>query len=283
MIHKEFDIILRTVRDLFTEEVERLVIDSKEQFKKILHFVNILCPNLRKKVVFHQGDEDLFEKSQIAQQIEKLYHTKVSLRSGGYLVIEQTEGLVAIDVNSGKFVSKKNLEETVFKVNIEAANEVARQIRLRDLGGIIIMDFIDMEKEGNRNKVYQKFTEALKQDKARSNVLPVSEIGLIQMTRKRMRGSIESKMYDNCPYCKGRGSIKSTLTMAISAIRQMKRMLKSLPHRSKISLYAHPDVAWRLLNEQRYAISFLEDKYKSKITINEDPKKHIEDLSLKTN
>ncbi|MBM3252923.1 MAG: Rne/Rng family ribonuclease [Candidatus Omnitrophica bacterium] len=281
LLHQEYDIILRNIRDTFTEDVDKLFIDSKEQFKRILHFVNILCPHLKRNISYYTGDEDLFEKFNIDTEIEKLYRTRVGLRSGGYIVIEQTEGLVAIDVNSGKFVGKKSLEDTVFNVNMEAANEIARQIKLRDLGGIIIIDFIDMEKESHRNRVYQTFLEALKLDKARSNVLPVSEIGLIQMTRQRTRRSIESKMYDSCSYCKGRGSIKSALTMSILAIRNLKKMLKDLHRRSNVSIYVHPDVAWKLLNEQRSAISYLEDRYKSKIIINEDPKKHIEDIEIK--
>ncbi len=280
LLHQEYDIILRTIRDTFTEDIDKFVVDSREQFKRIMHFVNMLCPHLKKNVSLYSGDEDIFEKFNIENQIEKLYQTRVNLRSGGYVVIEQTEGLVAIDVNSGKFVGRKNLEETVFNVNIEAANEVARQIRLRDLGGIIIIDFIDMEKESHKNRVYQTFLEALKLDKARSNVLHLSEIGLVQMTRQRIRRSIESRMYDNCPYCKGRGSIKSAVTMSILTIRNIRKALKNLKNRSSISVYVHPDVAWRLLNEQRSSISYLEDRYRSKIIINEDPKKHIEDLNI---
>ncbi len=280
LLHQEYDILLRTIRDTFTEDVDRLVIDSKEQFKRLMHFVNMLCPHLRKNVSYYLGEEDLFEKFTIDKEIQKLYQMRVNLRSGGYVVIEQTEGLVAVDVNSGKFVGRKNLEDTVFNVNMEAANEIARQIRLRDLGGIIIIDFIDMEKSSHRERVYQTFLEALKADKARSNVLSVSEIGLIQMTRQRIRRSIESRMYDNCPYCKGRGSIKSALTVTILAIRSLKKTLKNLRRRGNISIYVHPDVAWKLLNEQRSAISYLEDRYKSRILINEDPKKHIEDISI---
>ncbi|MFH0839358.1 MAG: Rne/Rng family ribonuclease [Candidatus Omnitrophota bacterium] len=280
LLHKEYDIILRTIRDSFTEDVDKFVVNSKEQFKRIMHFVHILCPHLKKKVILYLGNEDVFEKFSVEQQVDKLYQTRVDLKSGGYVVIEPTEGLAAIDVNSGKFVGKKNLEDTVFNVNMEAADEIAKQIRMRDLGGIIIIDFIDMDKESHRNRVYQKFLEVLKFDRARTRVLPVSEIGLIQMTRQRIRSSIESKMYEACRYCKGRGSIKSALTVSILAIRKVKNVLKDLHRRSSACLSVHPDVAWKLLNEQRSAISYLEERYRSKIVINSDSKRHVEDISI---
>ena len=169
------------------------------------------------------------------------------MKSGGYLVIEPTESLVAIDVNTGKFKGKKRLEDTAFLTNMEAAREVARQIRLRDLGGIVIIDFIDMESYQNRKKVRIALTEAMKRDKAKYNILPVSELGLVEMTRQRLRKSLESVAYQICPYCEGRGTIKSITTMSIKALRMLKKYFVDT-RKKEAQLLVHPDVAARLLN-----------------------------------
>src|SRR3989338_8288133 len=180
-----------------------------------MKFLSIYAPHLRSRVRFYRGQIPLFERFEIEPQIDKLYNRIVHLKSGGYLIFDETESLVAIDVNSGKFVGKKNLEDTAFKTNLEAAEEVPRQLKLRDLGGIIIIDFIDMEYPAHRKAVFKTLEKQLEDDKAKANILNISSIGLVEMTRQRVRKSMESKSYQKCPYCSGRGIVKSIPTISI--------------------------------------------------------------------
>ncbi|MFH0763726.1 MAG: Rne/Rng family ribonuclease, partial [Candidatus Omnitrophota bacterium] len=209
LVHQEYDIILRVTRDIFTNDVSRLDIDSKNEFRRISRFLRILAPHLRPRLRFYTERVPLFEKHDIEKQVEKIYDRIVQLKSGGYLIFDQTESLVAIDVNSGKFVGRRNLEDTVFKTNLEAAEEIPRQLKLRDLGGIIIIDFIDMEYPEHRRNVFKTLERNLEDDKAKTKILNISSIGLVEMTRQRVRESIESKSYQKCPYCNGRGIVKS--------------------------------------------------------------------------
>ncbi|MCM8761378.1 MAG: Rne/Rng family ribonuclease [Candidatus Omnitrophica bacterium] len=221
LIHAEFDLILRVTRDIFTSDFTKLEIDSKSDFRRISRFLRMLAPQLRQRVRFYNERMPLFEKYDIEKQIEKIYDRIVQLKSGGYLIFDQTESLVAIDVNSGKFVGRKNLEDTAYKTNLEAAEEVARQLKLRDLGGIIIIDFIDMEYAEHRKNVFRALERALENDKAKTKILNISSIGLVEMTRQRVRESIESKSYQKCPYCNGRGIVKSISTVSIELIRKL--------------------------------------------------------------
>jgi len=279
LIHQEHDLLLRVVRDIFTKDVKNLLVDSREEYAKILHFVRSLLPNLRMRVKFYKGTTPLFERYGIEKEIAKIYENRIYLKRKGYIVIEQTEGLVAIDVNTGRFTGKRDLEETAFTTNMEAAKEIARQIRLRDIGGIIIIDFIDMESREHRHQVFRTLTDALKRDKAKTKVLSISVIGIVEMTRQRMRKSVESVYYKICPYCGGRGSVKSVVTMSIEAKRKLEHVLKGKPSKQMI-IYAHPDVIKNLLTQDRSSISYLENRFKSKIILREDSKFHIEDLKI---
>jgi ribonuclease G len=228
LIHQEYDLVLRVARDMFTDDVSRLDVDFNVDFKRISHFLRILAPHLRPRLKFHHDRVPIFEKFDIEPQIEKIYNRTVQLKSGGYLIFDQTESLLAIDVNSGKFVGKRNLEDTAFRTNMEAAEEVARQLKLRDLGGIIIIDFIDMEYGEHRKSVFKTLEKHLEGDKAKSKILNISPIGLVEMTRQRVRRSIESKSYQNCPYCNGRGMVKSIPTVAIELMRKLERALADI-------------------------------------------------------
>lgn len=280
LLHQEHGLVFRILRDHFTENVDRVVVDSKTEYREMVRYAAQLMPHMRRRVELYTDMEPLFEKRHIEQEIEKIYKRKVELKNGGYLIIEQTESLVAIDVNSGKYVGKKDVEETVFAVNMEAAKEVARQIKLRDLGGIIVIDFIDMKSGEHRKKVYRLLEEQVKQDKAKTNILEISELGLVQMTRQRSRKPVESLAYQLCPYCQGKGATKSVQTMAITAIRKIKTFFSANRSAKKIEVAVHPDVASRLFNEDRNSINYLERSCGAHINIKPDSSLHIENVKV---
>ena len=279
VLHEEYDLILRVVRDYLTEDTDKLIIDSRDDYRKMLHFLSMASPHLRSKLELYEADIPLFDRKLIEKEIEKIFERKVYLKSGGYITIEQTEGLVAIDVNSGKFTEKKNLEETAFAINMEAAKEIARQIRLRDLGGIIVIDFIDMNQAGHRRKVFEALLSLLKRDKAKTDVSPLSELCLVEMTRQRMRRSLESVSFRECPYCSGKGLIKSVSTISIQALRKVKKFLKESKKR-QVELHVHPEVASRLFNEDRLAIESIEKTFKGRVIVKADPILHVEDIKI---
>jgi ribonuclease G len=267
LIHQDLDLITRTIRDFFTTDTEQVVIDSNKDHRRITDFVRHFMPRLRSKVVLYGEQEPLFERYGIEEKIQKALDRRVGLRSGGYLVIERTEALTAIDVNTGRFVGKRNQEETIFRTNLEAAQEVVRQLRLRNLGGIIIIDFIDMEKESNRKKVYESLKEAIKRDKARTNILKISELGLVEMTRQRSRESLENQLLSPCPYCEGRGRIKSPVTIAYDLLRAIKKQQASLTDGGNIIVRLHPDIANFLYDEKNNSLDNLEREINHKIII----------------
>lgn len=278
-LHQEYDLILRVARDYLTDAVQKIIIDGKEQYKQIYHFIAAISPHLKGHIEFYRQEIPLFETRGIDKEISKIYHRKVYLKSGGYIIIEPTESLVTVDVNSGKFIGKKNLEETAFATNLEAAREIARQIRLRDLGGIIIIDFIDMEISRHRHKVLEVLKEAIKPDRAKTNILPLSPIGLVEMTRQRIRGSLESVYYQSCPYCQGRGSVKSITTMSIETQRLLRMHLKQKRPRQAI-IKVNSLVAQRLSSVDKNLILQLEREFRSKILIQEDPVLQIDDVRI---
>ncbi|MBI4437216.1 MAG: Rne/Rng family ribonuclease [Candidatus Omnitrophica bacterium] len=280
LVHEEHDLILRMVRDSFSEEIQKMMIDSKAEYKKALHFVKSLVPELHARLEYYRGDIPLFKRKGIEEEIEKIYARKVYLKSGAYVVIEKTEGLVAIDVNTGKFTGKKKQEDTAFKTNLEAADEIARQVRLRDIGGIIVIDFIDMEMEGHRRELFRSLVDDFRRDKAKTNILSISEIGVVEMTRQRMRQDPESVSYQGCPYCLGRGSVKSVETVSISAVREVKKFFAQMGRSSEAILSVHPDVAAHLLRDNRRSLNSLERIFNARITLCEDPKLHIEDVKV---
>jgi len=212
LIYEEYDLVLRAARDLFTKEIDIILIDSKEEFRRIYNFIRSFLPHFRRRIRFYRGTEPLFKNVGIEDQINMTFDRKISLKSGGYIIIEPTEALVSIDVNTGQFVgakgSKRDPEQTAFLTNREAAREITKQLRLKDLGGIIIIDFIDMRKRDHERAVLNELKEGIKRDKAKIKILPFSEIGLVEMTRQRMRKGLESTSYKTCPNCKGRGLVR---------------------------------------------------------------------------
>jgi ribonuclease G len=267
LIHQDLDLITRTIRDFFTNDTEHVVIDSAKDHRRIVDFVGHFMPRLKSKLVLYSEKEPLFDRHSIEEKVEKALDRRVWLRSGGYIIIERTEALTAIDVNTGRFVGKRDQEETILKTNMEATSEVVRQLRLRNLGGIIIIDFIDMEKEGNRKKVYEALKNALKKDKARTNILKISELGLVEMTRQRTRESLENQLLSPCLHCDGRGRIKSSVTIAYDILRAIKKQQTSLENGKNIVLRLHPTVANFLYDEKANSLEALEREINHKIII----------------
>ncbi|MGZ8833541.1 MAG: Rne/Rng family ribonuclease [Thermoanaerobaculia bacterium] len=220
-IHHDLDLILRTIRDVLSPEFKTVWVDSVDEYQRIVEFLDQIQPQLVSRVRLYRRDEPIFDEFGIEPEIAKALKSKVWLKSGGYIVINQTEALVAIDVNTGKYVGKKNLEETVFRTNLEAAKEIVRQIRLRDLGGIIVLDFIDMEDPSNRANLFESLEEEIRKDRSKTKILQISEFGLIEMTRKRVRQSLERSLTQACPYCGGSGRIKSNTTVALEIWREL--------------------------------------------------------------
>ena len=258
LLHEEMDLTFRVVRDLFSPEVEEFLVDTDEGYAKVLQYARTLVPQLADLVKRYEGKLPIFEATGIEKEIDKALRRRVWLKSGGYIVIDHTEALVAIDVNTGKYVGKRDFEETVLKINLEAAAEAVRQIRLRDLGGIIILDFIDMERAEHREQVSRALKKALADDKARTNVLEISELGIVEMTRKRARQDLQSMFFAACPTCKGSGEVKSDATLAAEIFRKIQAQAADAPPGGEVAVRAHPEVAHRLEVEERDGVERLQ-------------------------
>ena len=279
LAYKDLNFVQRVLRDITDEDVETIHVDSKDKLKEVEKFTNKFLPGLKGKAKQYTGDIPLFEKFGIDMEIERGLSNKVYLRSGGSLNIDQTEALVSIDVNTGKFVGRKTLEETILRTNLEAVKEIAYQLRLRNCGGIIIIDFIDMENEENRDMVYNTLLDALKKDRAKTNVLPISGLGLVEMTRKRTRDTLTRIMCNSCPYCEGTGTVKSTLTVCYELVRELMKTLKKAQG-SKVSVYAHPEVTARLSGEDLDMIETLEETFGKSIIMRSENNYHIEQYEI---
>jgi ribonuclease G len=279
LLHAEMDVTFRVVRDLFSPEIEEFLVDSPSAYEKCLEFATQLVPQLASRVKRWDKDAPIFEATGIEREIEKALRRRVWLKSGGYIVIDHTEALVAIDVNTGKYVGKRDFEETVLKINLEAATEVVRQIRLRDLGGIIIIDFIDMERAEHRDQVFKALTRALADDKARTNVLEISELGLVEMTRKRVRQSLQSLFCAPCPTCKGSGVVKSDVTLSAEIFRKIQAQSKEGGGRDVV-IRVHPEMAHHLESSQREGLAKLQALIGRKIVIQATASYHREQYDL---
>jgi len=265
LLYQELDLTLRTIRDIFTSDVDRLVIDSIEEYERAVRFAEDFMPELKHRIELYEKEEPIFDTYGVEIELADAASKKVWLKSGGYIIIDQMEALTAIDVNTGKYVGKKNSEETVLKTNMEAVKEIVYQLKLRNIGGIIVLDLIDMTKSANREKVYNALKETLKGDKARTNILKISEMGLIEMTRKRSRESINQLLCEPCPYCEGNGIVKSKDAVIMEIYREL---IKELPkRRRKITLYVHPVIAELLYGESEHIIEDLEKRFKKRVAI----------------
>ncbi len=280
LVHEEYGLVLRMIRDVLTENFERVVINEKEEFKRVDRFMRAAVPNLHSKLTLYQGETPLFMSHGIQKEIDKIYEPRATLKSGGHIVIEQTEALVAIDVNTGKFTGTKNLEETAYRTNCEAAREIAKQIRLRDLGGIIIIDFIDMETSEHRRSVLKILEDSLRRDRAKTSVLNLSQLGLVEMTRQRMRKSLESASTQPCPYCQGKGIVRSKETVALDALLKLSQYLKPLK-REHVELTAYPDVVEVLNRDGGRLIRSIEVQTHNRVSLVGDAHAHVEEIRIK--
>lgn len=282
VLHQEYPLSQRVIRDSFSEDdVTRIVVDSKQEFDELKKFLQVLMPGVNVKVDLYRNNKvSLFAKEGLLDQIERIFEKNVKLPSGGSIVVEPTEGLVAIDVNTAKFTGKRNLEETAFQVNKEAAVEVARQLRLRDIGGIVVIDFIDLDVPSHKRELVKILEDALERDRAKTNLVSFSEICVAELTRQRMRRSVETVSYQTCPYCLGKGNVKSSVTMAIEGIRQANRALSETRNKT-LELKVHPQVAMRLLQEDKQSLTKLEQRSHARILVLSDPAMHIEEIKVK--
>jgi ribonuclease G len=279
LIHQELDIRLRAVRDLLLHEAETLIIDSRDGYQDILSFLDTFMPKLKSSVELYEGHEPIFDAKNLEGDISRALKKKVWLKSGGSIIIEHTEALVAIDVNTGRYVGKHNLEETILKTNLEAVKEIAYQIRLRDIGGIIIIDFIDMEKKSNQDKVYNALSDAFSKDRSKTHILPISDMGLTQMTRKRIRKPLSRLMCDPCFYCDGEGQLLSGQTLCYNIYREILRNSRDMMG-SGITLRVNSHIAELLHGEENHLITSLENRLNKQITIYPDRRFHLEEFDL---
>lgn len=279
LVYKDLTFVQRVLRDITDEDVDRVILDSKELLKEGEKFALKYMLNLKGKFEYYKDAIPLFENHNIEMELERALSNKVYLKSGGSINIDQTEALVSIDVNTGKFVGRKTLEETILKTNLEAVREIAYQLRLRNCGGIIVIDFIDMDKEENRDIVYKSFLEALKKDRAKTNVLPISALGIVEMTRKRTRDTLTRVMTETCPYCEGTGHVKSTMTVCYELIRELIKILNK-GEINRINIYAHPEVTSRLSGESLDIVEMLEDQFNASLVIRSENNYHIEQFEI---
>jgi ribonuclease G len=251
---------MRTMRDQVGSgmDIEKIRIDSRENYEKVVSFANKFIPEMSNKIEYYPGERPIFDLYGIDDEIQKALNRKVELKSGGYLIIDQTEAMTTIDVNTGAFVGHRNLEETIFKTNLEATQAIVRQLRLRNLGGIIILDFIDMLHDDHRAQVIAALEKALEQDRAKSHISEVSELGLVEMTRKRTRESLEHVMCETCPTCEGRASVKTAETVCYEIFRELMREARQFDAQ-KFLVLASQEVVDLLLDEESTSVAELEE------------------------
>ena len=279
LIYSDLTMVLRVIRDILSPQVNRIVIDSKEEYENIVNFINAYMQKQKYEITLYEKREPIFDAYGIEVEIDKLLGRKVWLKSGGYIVIDMAEALVAIDVNTGRYVGKRNLADTILKTNLEAAREIAYQLRLRNIGGIIIIDFIDMDREGDREKVYLALEEAIRKDRQKTNIFKISELGLVEMTRKRTRENIARILGEHCPYCEGAGFIKSKTTVCYDIFREIERTSTELGGHS-ILVEVNPEVADLLYEEERATVEELEQRFKKKIIIKGKTGFHQEQFNI---
>jgi len=282
VIYQEQSLVAKLLRDLLTEDYTAIRIDNEAEYRKILELVERFMPALAPRVKLYEKDFPIFEEYGVQAEIDKALRSKVWLKSGGSIVINQTEALVAIDVNTGRYVGKKSagrLEDTILKTNLEAVKEIVRQIRLRDLGGIIVLDFIDMEEKKNRQKVFQAVEQELRKDRAPSKALQVSDFGLVIITRKRVKQSLERVLTEPCPYCAGSSVIKSSSTVCYDILAEVKKISADLDGQGLV-LRVNPDIARALREEERAVLRELKQTVGREVTIKPDVQLHHEQFDL---
>ena len=279
IIHQDLGTVARLVRDVLDDEVSEFWVDSFMLYEEICNYAKSIVPSLLPCIKFYSNKIPLFKQFGVDGKIENLRHKKIWLGCGGYIIIDETEALTTIDVNTGRYLGKHNLEETVLNANLEAADEIARQIRLRDIGGIIVIDFIDMESRGNQNLVLERLEESLLRDRARTQILSLTKLGLVEMTRKRVRKSLNRTISQDCPYCKGEGMILSLETMVVKVLRRIEECILEDPCEN-IAVDVHPQVATALVVDHSHDLESLQDKYSVRIEVYPSRDLHFEAMSF---
>jgi ribonuclease G len=283
-VFQEPDLIERTVRDFLTDDVERIVVDCPKAEQRIRELIGRISRRSVNKVKLYTDPVPIFDRFGITKQLETAFARVVHLKSGGYIVVDETEALVAIDVNTGRHkLGGKDQESTILRTNLEAADEIVRQLRLRNMGGLIVLDFIDMKSRRDQQAVYQRVKEGLKRDRAKTHVLPISQLGLMEMTRQRHTESVQASIYDDCPYCRGRGKVKSPLSMSVEIQRKLTEILRRRPRDEsdfQLRVLVHPKVLERLRTEDEQLLIELEKRYFGKLTFRADPALHLEEFRV---
>jgi len=286
-LYKEPDIVERTVRDFLTEDIDRVLVDSKEDCERMQEMVGRISKHSKSKIAFFDESIPIFERFNIERQIEQTFNQRVPLPSGGEIVVQETEALVAIDVNTGSHKQKGDQSSFILQVNLEAAREIARQIRLRNMGGLVILDFIDMKNPRDRRQVHKVMKEEMEKDKAKCHILPISQLGIMQMTRQRHKESNSSGIYNRCPYCSGRGIVKSVRTMSVeiqrrlvSIIRRLRAMKDGAAKPMSLRVFCHPHVLERLRLEDERLLVEIEEKHNVRLAFRADPLVHIEQYRI---
>lgn len=279
LVHEDVEITLFALRDLFSENVDQITIDKNEEYENLRAYLKSFAPQLASRVRFYRDNVPIFDHYKIEDEIEKTLERKIWLKKGGYIVIEHAEALVAIDVNTGRFTGKRDQEETILETNLIAAREVARQLRLRDIGGIIVVDFIDMEREENRRKVYSEFRNSMRKDRSRARVYPISDLGLIEVSRKRVRPSLLHYYSDECPYCNGSGKVLSIESMAMKVEHWIRR-IGSRKRERGIQFRVNPVLGVYLRDEREDNILELAKMHRLRVEIVDDPRMHREDVEI---
>jgi ribonuclease G len=280
VIHRDLNLVMRTVRDMFTRSIDRFIINNRSEYEKVLEFLDITSPQLKERVVLFDEDRSIFDYYNVEPKIASALSRKVWLKSGGYIVIDKTEALTVIDVNTGKFVGSLDLKDTVRRTNLEAAREIARQLRLRDIGGIIIVDFIDMENSHDDRMVLEELKNSLKKDRTRSNVLGMTQLGLVEITRKKIGRRIDSILQKQCPFCEGTGRVLSEETMANRIERELKRVFSDTTAEAAL-IEAHPSVAALVIGSGGEHLVNLEKQFRRHIYIKGSSHLHPEEIEVK--
>ncbi|HXI72427.1 MAG TPA: Rne/Rng family ribonuclease [Verrucomicrobiae bacterium] len=282
-VFQEPDLIERTVRDFLTEDVERIVVDNQKAYDRMREMISKISKRSAGKIKFYSEAQPVFDRFNISKQLENTFSRQVHLKGGGYIVIDETEALVAVDVNTGRHKGNRDQEATILKVNLEAAEELCRQLRLRNMGGLIVLDFIDMKSRRDQQQVYARVKDGLRRDKAKTHILPISQLGLMEMTRQRHSESVRSAVYDDCPYCKGRGKVKSVVTMSVEIQRKLQEILKKRTRDEndfQLRIVVHPTVLDRLRTEDEKHLIEMEKRYFGKLSFRADTGMHAEQFKI---
>ena len=282
-VFQEPDLIERTVRDFLTEDVERIVVDHQKAHDRMREIISKISKRSASKIKLYTEAQPVFDRFGISKQLENTFSRQVHMKSGGYIVIDETEALVAIDVNTGRHKGGKDQDALILKVNLEAAEEITRQLRLRNMGGLIVLDFIDMKSGRDRQQVHNRMRDGLRRDKAKTHILPISQLGLMEMTRQRHSESVRAAVYDDCPYCKGRGKVKSTVTMSVEIQRKLQEILKKRTRDEndfQLRIVVHPTVLDRLRTEDEKHLIEMEKRYFGKLSFRADTGMHAEQFKI---